>query len=81
MLRKIPFITPMVPTLTKEPPTGDDWLHEIKFDGFRAQVHVEADNATIYSRNGNDLTRRFRRLKSTIASIRVHSAIIDCELV
>ena len=81
MLRKIPFITPMAPTLAKQPPTGDDWLHEIKFDGFRAQVHVEADDVTIYSRNGNDLTRRFKQLKSTIASIRVHSAIIDCELV
>jgi bifunctional non-homologous end joining protein LigD len=81
MLRKIPFITPMAPTLTKEPPTGGGWLHEIKFDGFRAQVHVEGGDITIYSRNGDDLTRRFRRLKSTVASIRVESAIIDCELV
>lgn len=74
-LRKIPFITPMAPTLTKEPPTGDGWLHEIKFAASALR------STTIYSRNGNDLTRRFRRLKSTIASIRVDSAIIDCKLV
>ena len=81
MLRKIPFIKPMAPTLAKLPPTGPDWLHEVKFDGWRMQLHVEQGDAALYSKNGTDYTKRFRALRDTIESIPVKSAIIDCELV
>lgn len=81
MLRKIPFIPPMLPTPAKTPPVGPEWLHEAKLDGFRAQVHIENGSAALYSRNGSDLTKRFRALRSTIEAIPVKSAIIDCELV
>ena len=81
MLRKIPFIKPMAPTLAKIPPAGPDWLHEVKFDGWRMQLHVEQGDAALYSKNGTDYTKRFRALRDTIESIPVKSAIIDCELV
>jgi bifunctional non-homologous end joining protein LigD len=81
MLRKIPFIAPMLPTLANVPPAGDEWLHEAKFDGLRAQVHVEGGHVAIYSRRGADMTKRFRQLKSAIVAIPVESAIIDCEVV
>ena len=81
MLRKIPFIKPMAPTLAKTPPAGPDWLHEVKFDGWRMQLHVEQGDAALYSKNGTDYTKRFRALRDTIESIPVQSAIIDCELV
>jgi bifunctional non-homologous end joining protein LigD len=81
VLRKNPFIKPMVPTLARTPPAGDDWIHEVKFDGWRAQVHVEDGEATLFSKNGADLTRRFRAIKSVIDLIPVDSAILDCELV
>lgn len=81
MLRKNPFIRPMAPTMAKIPPVGDEWLHEVKFDGWRAQVHIDDGDATIYSRNGADLTKRFRALKPVIEMIPARSAIIDCELV
>lgn len=81
MLRKIPFVKPMAPTLAKTPPAGDEWIHEVKFDGFRAQVHVEGGDVIIYSRNGLDMTKRFRRLKETIVAIPADSVIIDCEIV
>lgn len=81
MLRKIPFIAPMAPTLAKTAPAGPEWIHEVKFDGFRVQVHIEGDAIAIYSRNGYDLTRRFRQLNSAIAGIPARTAIIDCELV
>jgi bifunctional non-homologous end joining protein LigD len=71
----------MVPTLAKIPPAGSEWLHEVKFDGFRAQVHIEGGNVTIYSRRGADMTRRFRRLKDALVAIPADSVIIDCELV
>jgi bifunctional non-homologous end joining protein LigD len=81
VLRKNPFIKPMTPTLAKVPPVGEDWIHEVQFDGWRAQVHVEDGEATIFSRTGADLTRRFRALKPVIDAIPATSAIIDCELV
>lgn len=71
----------MLPTLALRPPTGPEWLHEAKLDGYRAQVHVEKGAATLYSRNGADLTKRFRALRNTIEAIPAKSAIIDCELV
>jgi bifunctional non-homologous end joining protein LigD len=81
MLRKIPFIKPMAPTLAKAPPEGSDWLHEVKFDGWRMQLHVEQGDAALYSKNGTDYTKRFGALRDTIEGIPVKSAIIDCELV
>ena len=77
-LRQVPFIRPMAPTLAKTPPAGPEWLHEVKFDGWRAQVHIEAGAATLYSKNGADITRRFRSLRPALARVR---ALIDCVLV
>jgi len=71
----------MLPTAAKAPPVGPEWLHEAKLDGFRAQIHVDNGSAILFSRNGADLTKRFRALRSTIESIPTKSAIIDCELV
>ena len=71
----------MAPALVKTPPTGQEWLHEVKFDGFRAQVHIDDGVATILSRNGADLTKRFRALQPVLADIPARSAILDCELV
>jgi bifunctional non-homologous end joining protein LigD len=71
----------MAPTLAKIPPTGPEWLHEVKFDGWRAQVHLEQGEATIYSKSGADYTKRFRSLRPLLNCIPVKSAIIDCELV
>jgi bifunctional non-homologous end joining protein LigD len=81
MLRKNPFIKPMAPTLATAPPVGDEWIHEVKFDGWRAQVHIEDGAATLYSKNGADITRRFRSLRPALARVPVKSAIVDCELV
>ena len=40
-------------------PAGDGWLHEVKFDGYRVQVHKVGSRVVIYSRNGHDFTERF----------------------
>jgi len=71
----------MAPTLAKMPPEGPDWIHEVKFDGWRAQVHVNDGEATVYSRKGADITRRFRSIRSVVEAIPARSAILDCELV
>ncbi|CAA2141395.1 hypothetical protein [Hyphomicrobium sp. ghe19] len=71
----------MAPALAKLPPTGPEWLHEIKFDGWRTQLHVEDGSYTLYSKNGADFTKRFRQLAGVVETLQVRRAIIDCELI
>ena len=80
MLRKNPFIVPCLPTLRKEPPDGPQWLHEVKFDGWRVQLHKTSRGATVYTKNGNDFTWRFPTIAAAVLALPVHSAIIDGEL-
>ena len=75
-----PFIDPCVPTMTKEPPVGSEWAHEVKFDGYRCQVHKLAKDVTLYSRNGNDFTSRYPGAVHEIKMLPVRSVVLDCEL-
>ena len=75
------FIVPATPRSSTRPPTGPDWLHEIKFDGWRAQVNVEGGKAIILTRNGNDTSKRFSSIAADMSRISCKSAIIDAELV
>jgi bifunctional non-homologous end joining protein LigD len=82
VLRKSPFIIPSAPVLAKAPPVGREWVHEVKFDGWRAQLHKAGADVVIYTRNGNDVTRRFRGIAAAMATkLQASSAIIDAELV
>ena len=45
---KSPFIRPCVPKSAASPPLGNDWLHEVKFDGFRVQIHIVGGVATLF---------------------------------
>jgi bifunctional non-homologous end joining protein LigD len=69
MLRKIPFIKPMAPTLARIPPAGSDWIHEVKFDGWRMHIHVDGKDVALYSKNGTDFTKRFRALNGYLLLI------------
>jgi bifunctional non-homologous end joining protein LigD len=62
-------------------PTGDDWQHEIKFDGFRVQIHKLGDDVEFYSRNGGRFSRRYPMLVDILRELSVKSAIIDGEIV
>jgi bifunctional non-homologous end joining protein LigD len=48
------FIQPCSPIRAKEVPAGDDWLHEVKFDGYRVQAHKMGSRIIIFSRNAHD---------------------------
>ena len=67
-------------TLVKEPPGGDDWLHEIKLDGYRILASVEDGKARLVSRNGNDWTQRFAPVADAARSIAAGSALLDGEV-
>lgn len=53
------FIKPQLATLKSKAPVGPQWLHEIKFDGYRVQVHLNKGRRKVYTRNGLDWTKRF----------------------
>ncbi|HEY9517937.1 MAG TPA: hypothetical protein VIQ98_01705, partial [Gemmatimonadales bacterium] len=64
------FIPPQLATLVDAPPRGDEWLHEVKFDGYRMECIKDGVRVRLLSRRGNDWTARFpaivaaaRRLK------------------
>jgi bifunctional non-homologous end joining protein LigD len=78
---RVPFIPPALPRLRSSPPTGDGWLFELKFDGWRVQLHKAGLCSTIYGRNGGDLTRRFPRIAAAVLGLPAKSCIIDGELI
>jgi ATP-dependent DNA ligase len=75
------FIAPCLPTKAHEPPSGGLWLHEIKHDGFRVIARKEGPRVRLYSRPGNDLTRRFPLIVEALRRLRSRSCIIDGEAV
>lgn len=68
-------------TLVDRAPEGDEWLHEIKFDGYRMFCRVEAGNVAFISRNGQDWTARMADLAVSAASLPVTNALLDGEVV
>lgn len=78
---KLRFIEPCDPTLSKDTPRGDDWLYEIKADGYRAQVHVQNSDVTVYSRTGLDWTKEFVSIAGAAKKLKAREAIIDGEAV
>ena len=73
------FIEPQLCHLVERPPSGEDWLHEIKFDGYRVQVRIEAGHTTIRTRKGLDWTDRFGAIARACTNL--SDAIIDGEIV
>jgi ATP-dependent DNA ligase len=56
------FIKPQLATLKSKAPKGEQWLHEIKFDGYRIQVHLNRGRKKVFTRNGLDWTKRFTEI-------------------
>ena len=81
VLKRNPFIIPSAPVLKREPPTGPQWLHEVKFDGWRAQLHKAGDEVAIFTRYGHDYTMRFLIIRDSVLALPARSAIIDAEIV
>jgi bifunctional non-homologous end joining protein LigD len=74
------FIPPCEPTLRDRLPKGEGWFYEVKFDGYRMQVHKAGRSVTLYTKSGADWTDRFRHLAAALTSL-PGCAIIDAELV
>jgi bifunctional non-homologous end joining protein LigD len=72
-------VEPCLPTLVPKAPSGDDWLHEVKWDGYRIAVHIEGQTVTVLTRGGFDWTGRFPRIVAAARELGVAIAIIDGE--
>jgi bifunctional non-homologous end joining protein LigD len=76
------FIKPELATLRSSPPEGDEWLHEIKFDGYRIQAHVSGGEVTLFTRKGLDWTHKFgEAIVGALASLDCADAVLDGEIV
>lgn len=81
------FIEPQLAQQTLRAPDGNDWIHELKLDGYRIQIHVRASvkngerKATLYTRKGLDWTSRMPEIAAAAAQLPVETAIIDGEVV
>ena len=75
------FVAPQLATLVKDPPPGDEWFHELKFDGYRMLCHLHRGKARFWSRNGKDWTEKFPTLAQALKTFPVTTAILDGEVV
>lgn len=75
------FITPMLATLVSEPFTDDEWLFEIKWDGYRVLAYVDDGKVDLISRNNKNWTKNFHPIASSLEKIDRHQVILDGEVV
>jgi bifunctional non-homologous end joining protein LigD len=75
------FVRPQLATLAAEPSGGDDWLFEIKHDGYRCQLRIEDGRCTVRTRGSHDWTDRFGDIAAQAARLPLSSALIDAEAV
>jgi bifunctional non-homologous end joining protein LigD len=74
------FVEPQLAQLVKSAPDGDDWLHELKFDGYRILARLDGGKATLLSRRGLDWTASFPTVRAAIEQLAARSAIVDTEV-
>jgi bifunctional non-homologous end joining protein LigD len=80
-MRVSAFIEPCLPSPADRPPSGPDWIHEIKLDGFRMMVRRDPAGVRLLTRNGHDWTGRFPLIAEAAGALRARSFLIDGEAV
>jgi bifunctional non-homologous end joining protein LigD len=75
------FIEPCLPTTADRPPSGPDWIHEIKHDGYRLMARRDPVGIRLLTRNGNDWSPRYPLIVEAVNRLKVRSCLIDGEAV
>jgi len=76
------FVEPTLAALAAKPPSGERWVHEIKFDGYRLQIRIEAGRVKLLTRTGLDWTKKFgKQIVAAFQGLPVGTTLIDGELV
>lgn len=75
------FIPPLLPTLVTDLSSTENYLHEIKLDGYRIQAHLSSGHVTLYSRNGLNWTNKFLKIKAELEKLQLEETVFDGEIV
>ncbi len=75
------FISPQLALLVDRVPSGEGWIHEVKFDGYRIQAHLQSKNIKLFTRSGLNWTAKYPELKNALSKLKVENAIFDGEVV
>jgi bifunctional non-homologous end joining protein LigD len=73
------FVAPCIPTLAHKPPSGPDWVHEIKHDGYRLIVRRDGKAVRLFTRRGYDWTDSYPAIATVAAKLRAKSFTLDGE--
>ena len=76
-----PRLRPCLPTVAKQAPTGPEWIHEIKYDGYRLLCRLDREAIQFYSRSGQDWTEKLPSLSRAAARLPCRQALLDGEVV
>lgn len=79
LMKKYPGV--QLATLVDKPPEGEQWRHEIKFDGYRLLAFLSRGSVRLRTRNGHDWTSKFPAVAESIAKLKSQSAVLDLEAV
>jgi ATP-dependent DNA ligase len=79
--RPFGFVEPCLPSPADRPPTGPNWIHEIKHDGFRLMARRDAAGIRLLTRNGHDWAARYPLIVEAVDRLKVRSTLIDGEAV
>jgi len=74
------WIKPQLTRLVDEAPVGKEWVHEIKYDGYRVHARIDDGDIKLLTRTGLDWSRRYRRTIEALGELKVKSAYLDGEL-
>ena len=74
------FIVPAQPKLRSSLPGGNAWIHEVKFDGWRIQLHKQGRTVAIYTKNGHRCEHKLELIAAALTHLPVRSCVIDGEL-
>ena len=75
------FVPPALATLHATAPSGPNWLHEIKFDGYRIEARLDGGKVQLFTRNRQDWTHRFAPIAEAVAKLPAKTALLDGEVV
>src|ERR687889_2283173 len=78
--KPLPPYKPQLAKLVGDPPEGDAWLHEMKYDGYRIGCRIDGGTVTLISRNGKDWTQAFPEICEAAGALGARRALLDGEV-
>jgi bifunctional non-homologous end joining protein LigD len=75
------FVEPCIPSRAPKPPSGPDWVHEVKRDGYRLLVRRDGEAVRLFTGRGHDWTERYPAIAAAAAKMRAKSFMPDGEAV